>query len=71
MTPLLQRAIANLATLSSAHQDCIASLIFEELASEQRWVESFDKSPGQLEQMAIIAMREYNQLVKKSIKNNE
>jgi len=65
ITPLLQNAIARLESLSPSQQNCIATLVFEELASEQVWVKLLEKSPGQLEQMAIVAMREYNHTLKK------
>ena len=36
MTPLLEKAVAQVTQLSEADQDVIASLIIEELASEER-----------------------------------
>lgn len=65
ITPLLQSAIDRLSTMSVSQQNCVAALIFDELASEKLWQELFEKSPGQLEQMAIAAMREYNEKSRK------
>lgn len=48
MTQLLDQAIAKVQELPQAEQDAIASLIFEELADEQRWAESFARSQDQL-----------------------
>jgi hypothetical protein len=48
MTQLLEQAIAKLNALSPGDQDAIASLILDELADEERWQESFAKSPEAL-----------------------
>jgi hypothetical protein len=59
MTERLEQAIAQLKTLSIEKQDAIASLILEELEEEQRWDDSFARSPGLLAKLAADAMVEY------------
>ena len=61
MTKLLEEAIAALAQLPESEQDGIASLILEEIASEKKWQEAFDKSQPQLEQLAEEALEEFRQ----------
>ena len=50
MTKLLEVAIAAATKLPESEQDGIASLILEEIASEKKQQEPFDKSQSQLEQ---------------------
>lgn len=59
MTELLEAAIAQLKTLPTDKQDAIATLILEEIEEEQRWDESFARSPSLLAQLATEAMAEY------------
>lgn len=59
MTELLEQAIARLKTLPTDKQDAIATLILEELEEEQRWDESFARSPDLLAKLAAEAMVEY------------
>ena len=59
MTERLEQAIARLKTLPADRQDAIASLILEELEEEQRWDESFARSPNLLAKLAAEAMTEY------------
>ncbi|UBF30796.1 hypothetical protein K9N68_39780 (plasmid) [Kovacikia minuta CCNUW1] len=59
MTELLEAAIARLKTLPIDKQDAIATLILEEIEEEQRWDESFARSPDLLAQLAAEAMAEY------------
>jgi hypothetical protein len=59
MTELLERAIAKLKTLPTDKQDEIATLILEELEDEQRWDESFARSPDLLAKLAAEAMTEH------------
>lgn len=61
MTKLFEEAIAAVSQLSEAEQDAIASLILEELASEQRWNKAFAKSESQLAQLAAEALAEFKQ----------
>ncbi len=59
MTELLEQAIARLKTLPTDKQDAIATLILEELEDDQRWDESFARSPNLLAKLAAEAMAEY------------
>lgn len=59
MTELLERAIATLQTLPESEQNAIATMILEEIESEQRWDESFSRSPNLLAKLAASAMAEY------------
>ncbi|PSM48882.1 hypothetical protein C7Y66_12395 [Chroococcidiopsis sp. CCALA 051] len=59
MTERLEQAIARLKTLPTDEQDAIATLILEELEEEQRWDESFARSPNLLAKLAAEAMTEY------------
>lgn len=59
MTERLEQAITRLKTLPTDKQDAIATLILEELEEEQRWDESFDRSPDLLAKLATEAMAEY------------
>jgi aspartate/glutamate racemase len=60
MTKLLEEAIAAVSKLPDAQQDAIAKLILEELASEQRWKETFANSQNQLDRIAEEALAELN-----------
>ena len=59
MTERLEQAIAQLKTLSTAQQDAIATLILAELEEEQRWDDSFARSPNLLAKLAAEAMTEH------------
>ncbi|MCY6493097.1 hypothetical protein [Leptolyngbya sp. GGD] len=59
MTERLEQAIARLKTLPTDKQDAIATLILEELEEEQRWDNSFARSPDLLAKLADEAMTEY------------
>ena len=59
MTRLLERAFAEAASLPQPEQDALASLILDELASEQRWEEAFAGSSDALARLADEALREY------------
>ncbi|KAI9130981.1 hypothetical protein [Acaryochloris sp. CCMEE 5410] len=59
MSELLEQAIAQLKTLLTDKQDAIATLILEELEEEQRWDDSFARSPNLLAKLAADAMAEY------------
>jgi hypothetical protein len=59
MTERLEQVIARLRTLPTDKQDAIATLILEELEEEQRWDESFARSPDLLAKLAAEAMTEY------------
>ncbi|MFM2027740.1 MAG: hypothetical protein RLZZ339_2457 [Cyanobacteriota bacterium] len=59
MTERLEQAIAQLKTLSTDQQDAIATLILAELEEEQRWHDSFARSPNLLAKLAAEAMAEH------------
>ena len=59
MTERLEEAIAQLKTLSTDQQDAIAALILAELEEEQRWNDSFTRSPNLLAKLAAEAMAEH------------
>ena len=59
MTERLEQAIAQLQTLSTDQQDAIATLILAELEEEQRWDDSFTRSPNLLAKLAAEAMAEH------------
>jgi hypothetical protein len=60
MTELLERAITRLKSLPSEEQNAIAAMILEELEEEQRWDDSFARSPDLLAKLAAEAMDEYH-----------
>jgi hypothetical protein len=59
MTKLLEEAIAQLKTLPINKQDSIAALILEEIEDDNRWDESFARSPDLLAELAAEAMAEH------------
>ncbi len=59
MTELLEQAIARLKTLAPTDQNAIATLILEELEDDQRWDQSFARSPDLLAKLAAEAMAEH------------
>jgi hypothetical protein len=59
MTKLLEEAIAQLKTRPISEQDSIAALILEELNDDNRWDESFERSPDLLAKFASEAMAEH------------
>ena len=48
MTKLLQKAFEEASRLPEADQDCFAETQLNDLASEERWAESFAKSQDKL-----------------------
>jgi hypothetical protein len=56
MTELLEQAIAELKTRPISEQDSIAALILEELNDDNRWDESFARSPDLLAKLAAEGM---------------
>ena len=60
MTKLLEQALEQVAKLPASEQDAVAAILLEELASEQRWAESFAKSQDKLAKLAEKALAEYN-----------
>jgi molybdenum cofactor biosynthesis enzyme MoaA len=59
MTKLLEKALEEIAKLPASEQDAVATILLEELASEQRWAELFAKSQDKLARLAEEAVAEY------------
>lgn len=59
MTKLLEKALEQVAKLPASEQDAVAAILLEELASEQRWAESFAKTQDQFAKLAEEAIAEY------------
>lgn len=60
MTKLLEKALQEVAKLPASEQDAVAAILLDEIASEQRWADSFAKSQDQLAKLAQEALAEYN-----------
>ena len=59
MTQLLEKALSQVAKLPASEQDAMAAIVLEELASEQRWAQSFSKSQDLLAKLADKALAEH------------
>jgi hypothetical protein len=59
MTHLLKKAMSEVEKLPESEQDAVATLVLEELASEQRWTESFSKSQDALAKLAEKALADH------------
>ena len=59
MTHLLKKAMSEVEKLPESEQDAVAALILEELASEKRWTELFEKSQDKLAKLAEQALADY------------
>jgi hypothetical protein len=59
MTELLERAFTEASKLPEKEQDAMATLLLEELASEQRWEAAFASSSNPFSEMARAALREF------------
>ena len=59
MTKLLEEAFAEASKLPEQEQDALATVIFEELASERRWDQAFASSADLLAQLADQALAEH------------
>jgi hypothetical protein len=59
VTKLLEEAFSAVSRLPEEDQDAIATLILEELISEQRWTEAFANSQDQLSRLADEAIEEF------------
>ena len=59
MTRVLETALAEVAKLPPVEQDVLASLLLDEIQSEQRWTESFASSQDQLKTLASEAVAEF------------
>lgn len=59
MTQLLEKALNEVAKLPAPEQDAVAAIVLEELASEQRWSDSFAKSQDLLAKLAEKALADH------------
>ena len=59
MTQALASAVAEAAKLPPGEQDILAAILVEEIASENRWSQSFAKSEQALESLAAEALAEF------------
>ena len=59
MTQALTSALAAATKLPPAEQDALAAILLEEIASENRWAQSFAKSELALESLASEALAEF------------
>ncbi|MEO8164990.1 MAG: hypothetical protein ABI619_06290 [Betaproteobacteria bacterium] len=60
MTQLLEKALSQVAKLPASEQDAVGAIIMEELASEQRWTDSFAKSQDLLAKLAEKALSDHS-----------
>lgn len=59
MTTVLDAALAELAKLPPEEQDALATLLMDEIKSEQRWTASFTASQTLLRSLASEALAEH------------
>jgi len=59
VTKLLEQAFSQVGKLPASEQDAVAAIVIDELASEQRWAESFAKSQDVLAKLAENALAEH------------
>jgi len=59
MSDLLQKAFAEAAKLPKEEQDALATLLLDELASEQRWSKALASSQDKLSALADEALAEH------------
>ena len=59
MTQALASAVAEAAKLPPNEQDILAAILIEEIASEDRWSQSFARSEQALEMLASEALTEF------------
>ena len=59
VTKLLEQALSKVEKLPASEQDAVAAIVIEELASEQRWSESFAKSQEVLAKLGEKALAEH------------
>jgi hypothetical protein len=59
MTDLLEKALTEVKKLPPSEPDALAAILLQELAAEQRWTESFEKSQDALEKLAQEALAEH------------
>ena len=59
MTTVLEAALAEMAKLPPEEQDALATLLMDEIRSEQRWSTSFAASQTLLKSLASDALAEH------------
>ena len=59
MTQLLEKALSEISKLDEPEQDALASILLEEIASEERWSRLFDESQDILSSLADEALAEH------------
>jgi DNA topoisomerase VI subunit A len=59
VTDLLEKALNEVKKLPPSEQDAVAAILLEEMASEQRWSDSFARSQDALEKLAQEALAEH------------
>ena len=59
MTQLLEKALSQVAKLPASEQDAVAAIVMEELATEQRWTDSFAQSQDLLAKLAEKALADH------------
>ena len=59
MTQLLEKALREVAKLPASEQDAVAAIVLEELGSERKWAELFERSQHDLARMAGEALAEH------------
>jgi hypothetical protein len=59
MTQLLEKALTQIAKLSESEQDALATILLEEIESEERWSEAFARSQEKLAELAREALADH------------
>jgi hypothetical protein len=59
MTTVLENALAEVAKLPPEEQDALASLLLDEIKSEQRWTQTLSGSQDLLKSLAADALAEH------------
>jgi hypothetical protein len=59
MAELIDQAYAAISRLSKDDQEAIAAMILEEIASEERWLQTLKDTPATLKKLADEARDEY------------
>ena len=59
MTQVLEAALAEVAKLPPAEQDALATLLLDEIRTEQQWSSTFSKSQQTLKTLADEALAEF------------
>ena len=60
MTTMLEKALAQAASLPHEEQDALAAILLDEMASEARWQQAFADSPDPLAALAGEALEEFH-----------